>query len=596
MPHQCGVRPVPCSVSQFRSVWIGLLGLAGLAGNALGQSQPDPEIFYDEGRPFTGGNLAGLPDGLTGNYGEMISGDLSGDLTPEVALLRGTRLIVVHGAAIGDDSRVVATDALAAAYAPAGSASGGQKLFYTTASGLRCATFVQDHYETQAIITGGLWAGAAELHYDALQGALFGVDSTRKQILRSILTAGVVGTPASLFVLTPTVRDMRVIDWDGAGNRELALQLSTGVQVRRQTGVVMATKTAVFLDDPFDAIAVAHRSQGTDTLAWLTRLSDYSPCLHLLDASYLTPFVRGPYQLDAGNYVTLSAGDLDGEGRDDLVFATATGASVRVVDDLSTIESLPPSSIQTQSILLWDDYVPGGSDPQPGAVLCANFFNDFTPGAAPKPLAGIARVLPKFAALRLYRASPGGGGEFFTYQTNDFASARLDSLGKWHLLLGAGWSDVVGATEIQMIVRPYRAGENEPDPTINPPAAQIITGIEGMELPEFGITNWANDTRYFAQVRPVKRIAPGGTILQVWRWSIISVTAECDSLIWLATRPGAFQPDQHCCLDLPSGGLDLENCGTPPCLEGGSGVYIPSAVPQSRMPNSGNILPGNPPN
>ena len=591
MPHQRGVRLVPCSVSQFRPLWVGLLGLAGLAGNAMGQGQPPgPEPYFDEELPFSGGNLVGLPQS-SGNYGEALAGDLNGDQTPEVVLLRGTKLIVVHGAAIGNDARLVAYDALAAAYAPAGSASGGQKLFYTTATGLKCATFVQGQYVPQVITTSGPWAGAAELHYDALQGALFGVDSTRKQILRSILTAGVVAPATGLFLLTPTVRDMRVIDWDGAGNRELALQLSTGVQVRRQTGVVMATKTAVFLDDPFDAIAVVHRSGGNDTLAWLTRLSDYSSCLQLLDASYLTPFVRGPYSVGVGDYQTLSAGDLDREGRDDLVFSTGTGATVWVVDDLSTLETWAPQAISTQPISLWDDYVPGGSDPLPGAVLCANFFNDFTPGAAPKPLAGIARVLPAFRGLRLFRANPEDGGESFTYQTNDFHSAGLDGLGKWHLRLGGGWSGIDNATEIQMVVRPFRAGD--PEPLLYPAATPIIGGvIDGVVLQEFGITNPGLDTRYFAQVRPIQR-DNNGAIVQVWRWSILSVTAECGSLLWLANRPGAFQPETTCCLNLPSGGVDI-GCGTPPC-EGGIGSYVPSAVPQSRMPGSGNTLPG-PPN
>lgn len=558
-----------------------LLGSLTLAGASPRAQTPCSEV------DFEGGNLVCIPEGGSGSFGEMVFGDLNGNRIPEVAVLRGTHLYIAHDPAIGNDSVEVASDALAVCYVPA-DATGTASMLYSTSTGMKRVVFAapMGAYVSDPESNAGGWAGARELHLDA-QGKVFGVASDGKTVLRSTVTGGDVDPPQALFVLGPSIRDMRLMDWNGDGQTEIALLHSNGIHIRTQSGSFLVARPAAFPWDPFEAVAVDRRPEG-DVLAWTTRLADEQSYLLLFGANYTSSLYRGPYQLDTESTAT-SIGDLDGEGFGDLALVRPDSSDVHVITELKAVESLePPQLLTSQVHALGLPDEPGTSG---GFVLCTDLFLDWN-DQTQAPLAALALVLPDGPAgpaLRLL-PSPIGKDEpcsYCVFSSGDFGPAQYGDQDcedrTWSLVVNENWG-AIAATNLEVTVRRVQGEATNPDP------GAYFHGFSPMPTTATTVTftgTEQTDDAYFVVVRPVRR--QGTTVVQAWRSTILSMTSDCGRWEWLKDLSGAFT--SHALF------IDFQEClsGCPP-PGSALGRYLPTAVPQSRLPSSGAILPGNPPN
>jgi len=515
---------------------------------------------------------------------------------------------MAHNVAIGNDAVVVVEEGVLAVCYSADAAGPGQAgLFCTSSEGLLRIVF--DHDENEYVVSEPLpdtqdWEDAVELHADPVDG-LFGVDSTRHVILRSALEDGEPEAPEALFSIGPSVSDMRLMEW---GATAIAMQHSNGLAVRDQSGNVLYARSAYMPSDPYKGIAVLQRGEAPDVLAWAQRRTNgavIESLLLLVSGGYGSPFSRGPYVLNEERYDSASAGDLDGDGLEELVLATRASNEVLVVKDLVGLEeeaAFHQAMIESVSLATGTPTLPNGN------VLCADLFNDRIIGEdyVERARAAVAMVLADFGALRLIpRIGDESSGQQL-YNAEDFAAVHCDPFGTcddaervWTIDIGTGWGTIGNATHMQIKVRRSLEGSSEAEPqSINSPQFVPLSGGNTVGAV---LTFTASDpsetqigTRYFAVVRPVK--LQENQVVQAWRTSILSMSARCDGEEWLRGLPGAFgdEDDVLCiafyCPEEPA--LNCVGCEPP------YGPYfVPSAVPQSQVPSPGpGILPGDPPN
>ncbi len=581
-----------------------------------------------------------------GSFTAIVAGDLDGNLTPEVAVIQGTSLIVFQNPATSGESIVVATNALDVCYWPTAGGEGAPGLLYSTPSGLTVATFVNDgfyaSYDCEAIAYP--LHGATRIRYALDQGQekLFFVGSDSKSFHTAAIVAGAITGPVLRFTLVPTVLDIVLLDYLNNGSDtglDIGILHSNGVNIRSQGNDVYLARSAMI---PGDAIArVRHPSSAgmKDSLAWITRLTGELPNLLLFNPVFVTPQNPAPYvkillSIDPSvRYASAAVADVDGDGIEDVLM----GRTVSRID----VQRL--GNPQTEPVFVGplggvDMSFPLGSPTAMGRILCANFFNEADSDDA--GFNAFAAMLTDLNGLRLAhnyelefpddppQLPPPYIPDFDTvtyesamHRADDPSTPENDCLpdappsppslprARWEINLGLGWGlfpPTNSPNYIELIVRRCPSGMTAPEPAA---LVHLIfeidtsstdgdgTGIHHTKIAfhagtnENDADNWTTEdlnSRYFAMVRPVQLQGDPAAfkVIRAWRWSVLGMSAHCDGASWLAGRPGAGEPISIS----PQVCGDINNCGLG--LGGGENRLPPKAVPQSSIPaSSPNVLP-----
>ncbi|MSR62730.1 MAG: hypothetical protein EXS08_09845 [Planctomycetes bacterium] len=572
-----------------------VLGFVGGLTLAAGAAHAQLEPIYQSG------NFIPSPPNLTGLYHGIVSGDLNGDLSPEVAVIKGTKLIVYPNADVGNDSIVVASDAIDVCYSPDAAGLGHPGLLYTTASGLKRLTVapgvpvepgvpVPDVYSVQLISSSPLWLGAPLIRSSAGVGqgpgqGLIGVKSDERTFFSAYSAGSGFELPATIFSLNSTLyaRDIVLLDWNGLpdGKKEIGIRHSNGIQIRDQAGAYLLARNAI---TPGDAIAVVAKPGLTDSFAWVTRFADGTSNLLLFNQGF-PGLYQPPQSLSSRVFDSMASGDLLGDGDGDLVFGAVSWSTLQIREsDSSAATWFSPTPSQELDLR-----IDGGMAAVPiGKVLCANIFNDWI-GSTPIP--SFAAVLPNSDGLRLV---PNLSGRYALVGPSvDFSSTKIvypavnpctASNGKWEMTLGNGWGTTT-ATHIQVVVRMKNSSASSVRPAALRHLVFALNGaaINGKLLSfelDYGppAPSVVNDV-YFAMVRPIQLPSSNATSLsvinQAWRWSILGLPMDLPGDVFLRAQAGFGD----------TVGCSEEFCPPPPSNLGGR--YIPSPVLQSHIPSSG---------
>lgn len=578
----------------------GLLGIqvaAGPQAQSPGRAQPGltPEL---EPGPVLVGNFVRGPMGVQGLEVEsLLACDLDDNRTPEVAALHDGKLVLFVNPDVGDEHVVVATDVRALAVAP-----GEDRFLFTTTSGLASLRLSDYQVKVEMLETGAPWAGARILVGAPERGLALVAEDGREFYFADPDGAG-FATPRRLFRARQPVRELVLLDWNAGGDSEFAWLDSTGLQVRDKAGALLREHASVL---PGSAL-VPIRGTGKTGLAWATRLDDGGEYLYYLRPDLPGGF-EGPLALGMQRVESLSAGDLDGDGDEELLLGRRTGQEVEVLTNYSELPGVPTFAGVEAGLGL--HFADESSFRASGRILCANFFNDHEGDGPERP--GVAAFLLDPPGIRLVPSSSQGQG-FATpdqptpsqhIQLVRFESAlwlaACDSsvtgpLSSWTITAGPGWN-APSATHLELVVRVSAQPGEAPGPIAlhhsMTPLGPI--GVEGTAVRFDGLEDpsalEASARVYFAQIRPVRLDASGTSILRAWRWSVVGVSAHCEGLVWLGSLSGSIPETapilEHACLTVLDCGF-----GIPVDTIGGR-IYIPSAVPQVRVPGNGpGVLP-----
>ena len=593
------------------------LGCLAMTGASLSAAPVQAQCDSIE---FQGGNFVCTPADITGDYKTIGAGDLSGDRTLDVAVIKDESLIIYHNAALGNDAVVVSTTAvdLCVARPPCGEADQELcpvELYFTSSNGLERVYFdSEDHaYETEVVDSSTLWQNAKKVRWSMGVGSgtgegLIGVKSDGHTLIRALRQGVGFASPTTLFDFVLTAMDIALLnyknfDGDTGTPVEIAILHPNGVGVRKQDGTYVMGRSGYV---PGDAITVVRKTglQVTDSLAWVTRLTSGWSVLMFFHESFTLP--QGPLQISQRTFNSLSATDLDADGDDDLVLGAAYWNSLfvqRCDPGAASWYSGPPEQV----FMALDGVTSEPADAM-GQVLCANYFNDWYADESAMP--GFAVALPDSDGLRLMPQLDARHAEFGTapdFEQVAYSTARHNeectanpesqSLSLWKLKMGDGWGSI-DATHLELIVRKCQSVLTVPDVQLHhfpdepiDPEGIVMTWLQ-FEGSDTVLHAEDSPLRYFAAVRPV-RLDENGEILKAWRWSILGMSASCAGLEWLLGLPGALpgliqiSPYEACDLE----DLECDIATTPLVVT----RYVPSAVPQSRIPSPGpGVLPGGP--
>lgn len=555
-----------------------------------------PEQECAPGRIGRGNFICG-PGGSLAACARLVARDLDGNLSPEVASLQGDRLVLFVNPDVGDEHVVVASGVLDVC-----AEVGKARFLFVTLQGLHALELGSGGVAVELLESGPSWKGARALraHVD---GSLLVLGADR----RSVYSASGNGDGYALtlaFVATSDVRDLLALDWDGIPGAEVALLDAHGLQVRKGGGgLLLERKNA----SPGDALARVARAGKGDGVAWVTRLADKASYLFHFRPEYGAGF-DGPVALGALRHDALAAGDLDADGDDDLVLGGRVGSSAPFLLNRATSTS-EPAFVGLDGA--FDLALEEGAALPGGAVLLHDLFNAHTASGGRRPaLASLLleppglRLVPPSDELESLAGVPGTSQHFQTVelvtalQRNGCDPGLVPPVPRalWSVTLGPDWPAQT-ATHVEAIVRVSLAAGLAPErvalhhsmtpiaPTGLPGTSVLMEGLEGPADAEDA------GTCYFVQLRPVRLDAGATRILEAWPWHVVALSADCNGLAWTMTLPGAIP--ETCPIVVTSCNSILE---CPFGIPNGPGfrgpVYIPSAVPQLKVPSSGpGVLP-----
>jgi hypothetical protein len=583
------------------AVLVLAMPLTGVAARAQ-CSYPDIQL----------GNFICSPAETSGAYSSIASGDLNGNFSPEVGVIRGGSLIVYHDVDSENVAVVAAEDAIDVCYSPCAAGPDSPGFLYTSASGLRRVVYdaVENEYETAEVAATSLWQATTRIRWadtgigpSKLTG-LVGWAPSLDTISFCTMVDGLTSLPTSQFTYTPDVTAMALLDWDGVAGLELAVLHGTGLHILDQSGTVLLSRTASV---PGDAITAVRCEGYKDSLAWATRMPNGTSALLLFNFDFPGNHFQGPLLLGTDVYSSIAAGDLIApqgsgayagpDGDEDLVLASSTASILRIYRvDTSATGDWISSTHRTMDLT-----GPYGTATPTGPVLCDNLFNDWTADGDPIPSIAVALSAPN--GLRVKPEPMARPDEIVEdYTTVEYRSGLyLDgcsipedppiSASEWRIRLGDGWGSTT-ATEIQMVVRLCEEGEDEVEPGVYHSETFPLSGqgqivdteiyFDALETSEDGLDCELSQRKYFVKIRP-------RNASQAWRWSIISVSPHCEGIDWLQDLPGASDTF----IDMVYNEAWF-SCGPPAgCATGGE--YIPVAVPQIFIPSSPGVLPEPPP-
>jgi hypothetical protein len=586
-----------------------------------------------------------------GTYGAIAQGDLDGDMSPEIAVIRtdlDNSLLVFHNPDSTADVVTIASDVLDVCYVPVPDALGRHALLLTTEEGLRVARFDAASATYQVSTPAGHTVEMSEalLARHAFEGGasriFFHAYIAQERRFYAVSFDGTdFGSQVYLGVgPVHPILDIAPLDYVAGGTLELAIQHANGLQIRAQAtppstwGPALVGRAGVVSGD---AITPIYIEEVGECLAWITRMSASSPQnakLILFHPSLLGSQGYPMVPLGDFQYGSASRADVDADGREDLVLGL-TYAQVHVFLQLGAAPYFLPAPDLTPPMTL-EGELP--ESVEMGKLVCANLFNDRD--SAGTALPGYAAMLPLENVLRM-RPADGARIEALggSPQITDYASAELvcnaesdcddDPLTapvtapSWAVDLGGGWGDIPQANAIELTVRSQR---------YQFPWVQNVAfhhrriwlpstpqnDLDGFDV-DFGAASIRDECEsedvldtYYVMVRPIHVEGPLGTGLVdparhtdlVWRWSVLGVTGASGGVYPQVNTGGVLQmratpynllPEIELCpeplcgtwFDIPV--TDYLACPSSSIV---GGRIIPVAVPMSRVPSTApGVLP-----
>jgi hypothetical protein len=581
-------------------------------------------------------NLASFPElgtpGGSSAYGAVAAGDVDGDLNADLAVVAGTDLVFFPSPAVLDDGVWLLDEVRDVCFTTNHNGSGRPAFLATSARGLEAVVFDgAGAYGVQLLSSDPRWVNAhvrAGLERGAGGAAtpvLVGLEAGGHEVFQAAWSGATLGAPTTLYTLVNTVLDLQLLDWNGDSNdvQEVALLHAGGLQIRPRTaGAAPLFGRAAPVSD--DSIAVLHKaSSAYDLLAWTTHVpGDPEQSLLLLCTEFWTvspgPYL-GPYSLSGleETFVDLAGGDLQGEQKDALILTPESGASLLVLEN----ESVAGSWLSVNGAGPFKPTVPVRldleiEDPLQGAIS-ADFFSQRD--ASGNTVETLAVVQPSLAEVAVYPTQVSWGKEnllpdaqvafssAFYLSTRWLAGCNNCSFpggvpGNWALTLqDEAWGDTPGATKVEMVVRVSFNNATVANTAFHHEFFDIDASSSGslVDFDTRSLDYFPNrsdctqdplsplPTSFFAMVRPVVVDASGG-VTAAWPWAILGVSESCSGYAWLAGQTGSSLVGP--CV-LGSQCVDQLDCAGDACPSLSGSSYIPSPVPQARIPTAGHILP-----
>jgi hypothetical protein len=341
------------------------------------------------------GEASGTP------YGRATVLDADRDSLEDIFFLHGTEIEGVFAPGVfmsfydwistGDDNYDVAC-------LPDGAISGADALLSVGSSGLLSRELVLNEnngsWSWSATTLENSWADAKRLDCRVLAGEtwIFGLQTNGVQPnLRTMRARAEIGsgwTEGALFTTTFDVTEIGAMDYQGDGTLEVAVIGGSRWEIWSRNGSAFDpwTRAASGVQSGFTLLDLAVGAQSGNSAEWVAFLASNNEtpdrsCLIVRDSAGTQTPEEISGQPDA---IAVEAGDLNGDGHDDLVLSIRADAAMLVAVNQSTGSSpafdgartaTPPAEPPTLTFeipIVTDDFELNGAHP-----IVADFDNDF---------------------------------------------------------------------------------------------------------------------------------------------------------------------------------------------------------------------------
>lgn len=269
------------------------------------------------------------PTATPGTYSTTVACDFTLDHHRDLLVLRSGEACLLYGPDQYDAVTVLGDGVLDATVLVGAGLAGADRLALVGTNGVTVAWVDADHALQSSLLSGGVGVAVVSADIDQLAGPdLLVLEADHRTVRRWVASASAAAgyVDAGWFDLGATADALRVLDFDGDGADEVACLSAQGLVVRELDGSPCATFATSL---PGDGLWVFSQA-GVPALAWLRRTAD-------LVAQELVVARSGgleaPLALGALEVVALAAGDLDGDGADELVLSHRSSRQALVLRD-----------------------------------------------------------------------------------------------------------------------------------------------------------------------------------------------------------------------------------------------------------------------
>ena len=295
----------------------------------------------------------------------LVIGDVTRDWRPDLVLVNAGKPVVYYGPQVfrsGFEVDIAANDI---ALLPEAAPSLNHTLMVVNSTGLHALTGYSGGEYTVTDLGSSDWDGATRLTRGDLDDDgvldLVGLSSGNELLFME----DVLATPDELdpVALYGTALDLVPVDWSGTGSMDVAVLTSTGMFVVEKDG-----DPVFWMFGPAETGRVARLTEdglGFERVAVLWEIDD-EQYLAVIDQNGL---VETPLDVTELDVFSMTAGDFDGNGDDDLYLVSATSHASHVLYNQSSSESYTfgLASGEEEEIVLSGASVPGGWTPFPDA-------------------------------------------------------------------------------------------------------------------------------------------------------------------------------------------------------------------------------------
>ncbi len=310
--------------------------LAGVFGAGPGFTQEDEVFSYPSG--VVHGSVSRLDTRGSGSsteevYSSSLAGFFNDDPQADLAVLKGDQVQMFLNPAMWSAVVQVPAQVLAMAALPSPGESFKHELLVTTSSGLRAFTrnTPQRNFTSRTVGRDIAWRNATVLGVGDLDGQhgdeIFGARAQGDLGLILFSNGGASSETEFVFPLVEPAIDMVACDFDGSGVKDLVVLGESGLSVYSIGGVLLNSVPG----ERGDGITVIGNAfDDKEKVVWVAPgLAGALDFVHVLsDQGTLLPESLGDV-----DPVGIAAGDLDGDGDEDLVVSHKSSYSLMILEN-----------------------------------------------------------------------------------------------------------------------------------------------------------------------------------------------------------------------------------------------------------------------
>lgn len=356
-------------------------------------------LAQQPGVPTTMNSFLPIGDANGTTYGRATVLDADGDSLADIFFLHGTEIEGVFAPGVFMSFYDwISTDDYDVACLPDGASSGADALLSVGSSGLLSGLLSRElvwngNNASWSVTELESWEGAKRLDCRVLGSEtwIFGLLPDLQSNLRTVRARAYIGsgwTEGALFTTTFDVTEIGAMDYQGDGTLEVAVIGGSRWEIWSRNGSAFApwTRAASGVQSGFTLLDLAVGAQSGNSAEWVAFLASNNEtpdrsCLILRDSAGTQTPEEISGQPDA---IAVEAGDLNGDGNDDLVLSIRADAAMLVAVNQSTGSSpafdgartaTPPAQPPTLTFeipIVTDDFEQNGAHP-----IVADFDNDF---------------------------------------------------------------------------------------------------------------------------------------------------------------------------------------------------------------------------